>query len=381
MNRRNLIRALIVSVCLAALTWTVLSLGPAKVLATALQADPWWLGLSVVPIVGRFLIWGFKWRRMLARQAPVSYVLALRTLAAGSFVNLTTPTAKLAGGFLRAALIRRHVGWRLSTAYGWSLADQVTNVLGNLLLFSMLILGLALTPALSGSRLVLLLAALLVLVALVGAAAARKPAWRWIRRPQVSAWLVGWLPARLHKSGTGPDSTRSRLLRSFEPLLHRGGFFDAFAPDLLLAALSFGSICLANAMVLRSLGVDEPLLTLSIAVVLGYFVGVVIGIWGGIGITEAALTGLFVQFGLPLEQAAAGALLHRAVFYLFVIVAGGLALVYEGRVSVENPIDRETAAPSLGDEQQNAGVGEHAVFATQGTDLGVGEKAEQRDVG
>ncbi len=86
-------------------------------------------------------------------------------------------------------------------------------------------------------------------------------------------------------------------------------------------------------MVLRALGVEAPLLLVAAAVVAGYFVGVAVGAWGGIGVTEAALTGLFVKLGVPPEQAAAGVLLHRAIFYAVVLIAGGLALWYEGRPS------------------------------------------------
>jgi uncharacterized membrane protein YbhN (UPF0104 family) len=58
---------------------------------------------------------------------------------------------------------------------------------------------------------------------------------------------------------------------------------------------------------------------------------VVVGVWGGIGVTEAALTGLYVQFGIPGDQAAAAAILHRGVFYLVVLSWGGINLFQLGR--------------------------------------------------
>ena len=114
------------------LGWIVASLGPRRILQIAAQADPLLLGLSILPIVGRFLIWGVKWTLMLRRNGPIGFRITFRALLAGVFVNLTTPTAKLAGGFVRAALIHRRTGWGMATAYGWSFADQVTNLLGNL---------------------------------------------------------------------------------------------------------------------------------------------------------------------------------------------------------------------------------------------------------
>ena len=103
--------------------------------------------------------------------------------------------------------------------------------------------------------------------------------------------------------------------------------------DAVWAAAAFAALALANAMVLRALGVEAPLLLVTAAVVAGYFAGVAVGVWGGIGVTEAALTGLFVQLGVPAEQAAAGVLLHRAVYYAVVLAGGGSALWYEGRPS------------------------------------------------
>ena len=79
-------------------------------------------------------------------------------------------------------------------------------------------------------------------------------------------------------------------------------------------------------MVLKSLGVKAPLIVVTMVVVLGYLAGNLLGAWGGIGVTEAALVALGTQFGVPADAAAAGALLHRAVFYTVVLSCGGLAL-------------------------------------------------------
>ena len=47
-------------------------------------------------------------------------------------------SAKLAGGIVRAVLLSRRRGWPPLEAYGWSLADQATNILGQWLLFGVL---------------------------------------------------------------------------------------------------------------------------------------------------------------------------------------------------------------------------------------------------
>jgi uncharacterized membrane protein YbhN (UPF0104 family) len=322
-RRRFLLRLLIVAACLAALGWTIASLGPRRVLDAALRADPWWLALSALPVAARFIIWGFKWRRMLARRAPVPYRFCVNTLAAGSFVNLTTPTAKLAGGVVRAAFLHRGHGWRMATAYGWSMADQVTNVLGHLLLYGLLAISTIFILPPGHLRSAIAGTGLLVLAGLAVAAVMRGWGWRLVSRAGVAERLSALVPSRFRaKEGDW-------LQEIFAPLLRHGGA-GLFLTDLAWAAAAFSFICLANAMALRALGVEAPILLVSTVVALGYFAGVVVGAWGGIGVTEAALTGLYMQIGIPGELAAAGALLHRAVFYAVVLSWGGIALLRGG---------------------------------------------------
>lgn len=298
----------------------------------AREAHAGWLALSLAPIGLRFLLWGYKWTYMLALRERVPLALAMRILAAGSFVNLTTPTAKLAGGIVRAMLLRRRRGWRLSVAYGWSMADQVTNVVGNLLLFGVLavIVGVGF-PDLEWSR-ALAISGAVSLAFVVCTAIGRGWGWRHLRDERFGNWLWAKLPRRFRKAGADHQLV---LRRIFGPLLHDFGGTGRYTAYLGLAAAAFASLCLSNALTLRALGVEAPLLLVSVAVLIGYFAGVV-GILGGIGVTEAALIQLFVQFGIPDHEAAMGALLHRALFYLVVLAWGGHGLWVEGRPSLDD---------------------------------------------
>lgn len=330
-RRRQFLRLLVVAFCATALAWTIASLGPRRVAEVALRANPLWLGLSVLPLVGRFLIWAFKWKRMLTRRSPVPYGFCLRALAAGSFANLTTPTAKLAGGFVRAALLHRRHGWGMATAYGWSMADQVTNVLGHILLYGLLAPVAAFGLPAGPERSVFLGSGLLVLVGLLVVAVLRGFAWRLLVRPAVAGRLARLVPEKWR--GEARDgATRDAAVREIlQPLLDQGSAWRTFLPDLLWAAAAFAGVCVANAMVFRALGSDAPIAQLSLVVVLGYFAGVAVGAWGGVGVTEAALAALYIQIGVPADLAAAGTLLHRALFYLVVLGGGAVALLRENR--------------------------------------------------
>ena len=141
----RVLRVLILAACVGVLAWWVRSLGPRRILEAALDADPRWLALSLCAVASRYLIWAAKWQRMMRRTGRVGFGTTLRAILSGTLLNLVTPSAKLAGGVLRAAIVQRSTGWRMALAYGWSVADQVTNVLGDFLLGGLL----ARRPALS----------------------------------------------------------------------------------------------------------------------------------------------------------------------------------------------------------------------------------------
>jgi len=323
-GRRLLLRALLAGAALAVLAWTIAKLGPREVLALALEADAGLLALSVVALVSRSLIWAFKWSRMLRRERPVPYRDSLRMLMAGFFINLTTPTAKLGGGVLRAALLRRNHGWGTANAAGWVLADQITNNLGGMLLFGILALGGGLLAPVGGGDAYTITGSLAVglfftLVLLRGWV------WRATQRPWFVAAMTRITPARFHQVQDGAASA-GWLRPLVRPLL-----VESRWSDILGAAASFGALCMANALVLRALGVDAPLWIVAVAVAIGYLAGNGLGPWGGIGVTEVAMASIYIQLGIPGEAAAAGVLLHRAAYYVVGLAWGGVALLRTGR--------------------------------------------------
>jgi uncharacterized protein (TIRG00374 family) len=329
-TRGKIIQFLIAGACLGWLAYTIHKLGPRTVFDVARQADPWWLALSFVPIFGRFLIWGVKWTGMLRRRGPIGFADTMRALLSGVFVNLTTPTAKLAGGFVRAALVSRRTGWGMAIAYGWSLADQITNVLGNLSLYGLLAISAGYTLAPGSSRIQLLTSGAVALATVTGVVALRGRAWVVFQKATLARWLARVTPERYRTTESGrPMAGWVRPV--FEPLLHTGRTLLVAPRDLGLAAASFGSVCIANALVLQALGADAPLALAGVAVVVGYFFGTIIGTLGGIGVTEVALVELYTLAGVNREVAAAGALLHRASYYLVILVWGGISLALEGK--------------------------------------------------
>ena len=290
-------KIVLVLACLAGVAWLVISLDPARVLAAARDADAGLLALSLVPLAARFLIWSFKATRLARRYGRVRFRTVLRLILAGAFINLVTPAMKIGGGLYRAAGIRRETGWEFPLAYGWALADQASNILGGLTLFGIAALAAGGGPFFWGGTAAL---------ALVGG-------YFTLRR------TVWWI-------------TRGRTRTVLEPVLGPECRTGDLAADVGLAALSWSMLCVACAMVFQALGTGGSFLELAAVLTVGTTAGVLVGA-GGLGVTEFALIGLFTQVGIDPAAAAAGALLHRGIFYTVIMIAGGLALLSNRRIS------------------------------------------------
>jgi uncharacterized protein (TIRG00374 family) len=324
-HRRLLVRLLVAVIFLTAMSWAILALGPEKVWASLRRANPMWMGLAVVAVVARFAIWGVKWHLMLRRRERVPFRDCVSFVMAGAFANLTTPSAKLAGGVVRAVLLSRSRGWPALQAYGWALADQATNILGQWLLFSFLALASFSQMPPGPFREGLPVVGLVVAVGVITVGLLRDRLWGLVERRTVGRLIATLVPARFRR-GRNAGAVDEWLGQILRPLLKGGSMTGAYLPDIAMGAVGFSMLCVSNVLVLRALGSEAPFLPISVAVMLGYFAGTLVGAWGGIGVTEAALTGLFVQIGIPLELAATGALLHRAVFYSVGLLGGGPAL-------------------------------------------------------
>ncbi len=328
--KRWIFRVVIPLACLAALAWTLRSLDPRRVLAAAASADRGWLAASVLAVVARFAVWTVKWRIMVLREGPFGWLDSARTLMAAAFVNLTTPSAKLAGGFVRAAMVRRRTGWELARCYGWAFADQFTNTLGNVSLNGVVCLGaIASWPSAGGQR-VLLGLGVASIVGVTVVVSLRGYAWRQAARPGVSRWLARFTPARFCVEES--QGTRAGWLEPvLAPLLNIGATSKVVPADLALAALSCSFLCVSNACALEAVGLHVPILPAAAATILASFLGTVASTPGGIGATEIALISLYGQLDVPPDAAAAAALLHRSGYYLVTLAAGGAALAAEGR--------------------------------------------------
>lgn len=305
---RTLLRIGLASIGIGLAAWIVLSMDAAAVWEAARGADTKWLALSLVPLIARFVIWAIKWAGMLPTTVRMRAGTALRVVLAGAFVNTVTPTAKLAGGFYRAAHLMRMTEWRYSTAYGWALADQIQNTVGSLMLFGVMALVAAAELPGGPMRVTLLVTGAGGIAVSVAALGLRR--WLWTRL----------------RTSRGADSGRLAWLKeALRPFLAERLSAAETTRDIGLAVLSFGCLCLSNALVFRALDVGAPVIQVAVFLMVGAFAGNLAGM-GGLGVTEATLTTLYSRIGVGPASAVAAALLHRAWLYAIVLFAGGAML-------------------------------------------------------
>jgi len=256
---------------------------------------------------------------------------------AGVFVNLTTPSAKLAGGFVRAAFLNRRTGWGFAPSYGWSFADQFTNTLGNIVLGGIVMLAASPWLPHGSTRTGLLILGSLALVGPLALVALRGWAWKRVESLGAIPWISRLASRRLR--GRAQAQAEVDWIRPvLTPLLHEGKAWRVVPQDLGLAALSSVFLCVSNACALRAVGVHVPFLQAAAALIVAGFAGTLSGTIGGIGATELALIGMLGRFNVPPDAAAAGALLHRSAYYAVSLGLGAVALLLEGK-GTEKAID------------------------------------------
>jgi uncharacterized membrane protein YbhN (UPF0104 family) len=334
---RTLLRIGLAALGLGLAFWLVRSMDAAAVWEAARRADPWWLAMSLVLLAARFVLWAVKWSGMMPDGVRMPVSRALRVVLAGAFINTVTPTAKLAGGFYRAADLMAITGWRFSTAYGWAVADQIQNTVGSLLLFGATSVGASIGLADGPMRISLLATGVGALVVSVLALALRP----WLGRrvcpnesvsPEEEAGL----------DGGDPRSDRPAWIRAaLRPYLRDRAGTGATWRDMGLSVLSFGCLCASNAMVFKALDVGAPILQVAVFLMVGSFAGNLAGM-GGLGVTEATLTALYAQIGIDPVAAVAAALLHRACLYAMVLAAGGTIVFAD--ILARQPAGRRTEA-------------------------------------
>ena len=277
------------------------------------------LALAALCLLARFAIWDVRWYLAMRRveRAP-SLANGFFSLLASAAVNMVTPTIRLAGGLLRARYTARGGAGGFGRAYGVVLFDQLAHN--------------AVMTALSWAALIVMAFALgrwpLAWAALAAFVAAGVALEVWSRRSGEGSG--GRLAAVLARRAAAATGRMGKLLS------HSHEAVEVFARLLADRRLRWqvvglgGCFFVLNAfaqwLVFRGFGAAVPMAVVVGAVSLGLAAGMLTGVPGGIGATEAAMVASFAALGVDRVDAAAGTLLYRGLHYAVVLAVGLPAL-------------------------------------------------------
>ncbi len=296
-----------------------------RVLALLSRADAGWLGVAFAATALALLVWAKAWDVVLETiDVPIPLSRLVPTYYAATFADYVTPFGKAGGGPLIAYILSRD----RRASYEEGLASVVVADGLNLLPFFSFAGAGVLALSVRGSLPPRVRPVLYGLGGMaLGVPALAFLLWRRDRAvvsavARVSEWLsdrVGVVSLR---------NVEERLVEFFalvdEISDSRGRLWET------LAFAYVGWVCFAAPLYFagRALSVSiSPLLVAFVvpASAMASFVPTP----GGLGGVEAALVGLLVALaGLPVEVAAAVALVYRAASYWFVLLTGGTAALW-----------------------------------------------------
>ncbi len=294
-----------------------------------------WILLSLLFVLGSHLLRARRWTAIIRATRPITYRTALSVAQIGVLFNISLPM-RLGEG-VRAWLLSRWTGARLSTSVGLLALDRVSDLLGFLLVAS---IALAAFPAgrdvvvpagalnnpepwvLSGALLgPLVLGATLASTAALALLLALYTARSWVV-DLVGRW--SWLP----------DGIRSRLLSAAQGFAAGMGVFRSRRQMIVSTLLSFAAWLSAVASLsclTKAFGVEAP-----------WYVPFVMQTMIALFVTAPVAPGLLGQFhlaviaallisvpGIDLTQARATAIGIHASTVLPVAALGLLCLVLE----------------------------------------------------
>ena len=318
------VTALQYGLALAALAWVVLQVEPAAVLARLDRVDALTLAalvaVTVVGLCARF----YTWQAVIRPVEPVDFRTAASTDLVVNFVNQLLPS-RLSGRVAAPFILRSQTGMAYADAAAVSgVHTGVYAVYYGLVAAAGLALAVALEGLSTGLALVLALSTGLYLAA--GGVVLLAGTNLRLLDPLV-AWLAGAL-SRLPRVGDRAAERVRGLLSfteastvAFRELASDPGVWTRYALGWTVAlVLAPGARVL---LLFASLGIAfEPAALLPLYLVAAYSVTLLPLTPGGIGVTEATATAVFVALGVPGEVVVPVIVLDRSLGVYLPALAG-----------------------------------------------------------
>jgi uncharacterized protein (TIRG00374 family) len=291
-------------------------------------ADPRWVALMVVFIVGDILLRGVRWRVLLAPVAAVPFGVVLSSLLVGYLANNVLP-ARL-GELVRAHDLGDRTGISRSTILGTIVIERVVDTMVVVTIAAVAILVLSVRGIVASAVLAgFALTALLVVVVAAGMYAHRLPG-----ADRVRAFLGRW------------PRVRAALVR-LRTGLAVAGDARAVTAAVVLSLVSWSFTVLAFAAAAQAVAV-EPTMGQAALLAAGTNLATAIPAGPGyVGTFELAAVTIAASVGIARAPALAFAVLVHVTTLLITSLGGVVVLVFGGRrrrVTERTAVEPETSA-------------------------------------
>jgi uncharacterized protein (TIRG00374 family) len=337
LNRGGLGRAALgVAISVIALVLVFRSVDVPAAIETLRDADPRWVVLLVVLVIGDILLRAVRWRVLLSPVAAVRYRDALASLLVGYLANNILP-ARL-GEVVRSHDLGERTGVSRSTILGTIVIERVVDTAVVVAIASVAILVLSVRGIVASA----VLAGLAVTALLVVGVGAGIYAHRLPGAERIGAFLTRW------------PRVRDVLVR-----LRRGlavaSDMRAMAIAVVLTVASWSLTVLAFAAAAQAVGV-EPTMGQAALLAAGTNLATAIPAGPGyVGTFELAVVTIAASVGISRESALAFGILVHVTTLLLTSVGGAVALMMGGRrrrmtarvpVPPVNPAETADAGPA-----------------------------------
>lgn len=336
--KKNVKRALKVVLFLAifvVLYFILRKIGFSSIYSNLLIADKKYIALAFLAGFASFLVWNLKWYLLVKEVTQAKFWHVFLVLMAGSFVNTTTPGARVGGEPLRAYYLSKKYKLEKSKFFATIITDKAVNTIafGVLSIFS--ILFVILFVKVDVKIKIILEILLLILFILVVAGIILRHKMEFKRKYiEIMAKKIYYFPlfkavrkrfatykgfeGYIIKKVNNTVKVLKKTLKQKKMLVKDAGF----------AFLRWVFVYLGTFFLFKAFGYDISFIPIVVVVTLSIFVGSLMAVPGGMGFIETIMISLYLAFGISSGIAAAVAVIDRFIFYFYSLLVGGVCLAY-----------------------------------------------------
>jgi uncharacterized protein (TIRG00374 family) len=312
--------------------------------------DPIYVLLSMACFIGIQITWGLKYFLLVRRRVPKAwYPCVLLPNMAGNFVNITTPSGRMAGEPVRAKMVATCYNVRFSRVFATAMMDKASLTIAML---SLLIpLSIYATLSFDMPRLLQYITGAFVLfwviIGIISYLIFRNLGERQTKQMgsfihRVSKFLLG---SRSKDRGYYIERIKSGIaeFRSSFSFLAKNPFYLVL--DLALGILIYGFRFAAAYMLFIAVGHSVPFLTVAMVVMIAFAIGLLSQIPGMIGIGEFTMAGLYGGVGIAPATALTVSIMTQMDSYIFEIGFGYIAMLVMNFVLAKRENRRRSVRP------------------------------------